>query len=483
MSEEYLEFTEQSISKPIQKLTINIILQRISHMNKYSQHMIDVYRSNKKSLQLNYSNVPKEFEFINPLIFDAQSQWIQFKLLHSFFPNLQNIAIKNISLKSAMDNILQHLEYIFNSSYSLLNSITVISNKKSDDYFSAAYVAEYYQQYLGCVFTSKKNVLSIQIRTEYRTKNRSIEHQLSSNVCHKNYSEAEFSRSSVTTEKIATEDYRLFGTELDDVEIYNYAQIHSVNKFPYGARMKLFTKPKTQLEFEQNFRIFCKYNLHSFIVDYFEESCKDYAKILNNLFDSNKNKSNKNRTACVLDRSIINIVIEYIKPKFSVYDLFLCENDFHETGLILAAKYGQYTSVEIIIKYAKKYKMNYQVINHIANGGTALHWLFTCYSDHVFEFLERTQSIRPTMMLLLKNGANVALQFEHGHATNMFFNVMELAKYKNKKIEAEILETFLKFQLKQTKTPAEYAKTKKKKKKSKIHEKQKERQIQSKQQQ
>eukprot|EP01083_Nonionella_stella_P160033 522756_1 len=247
--------------------------------------------------------------------------------------------------------------------------------------------------------------------------------------------------------------FKLRGTELDDVKTYQHAQTNTIDTFPYGHQLKLIQQPSTLDCFNTNFRVFCKYGLNSLIIDYFDESCKDYAKILNKLFDEN---DKRDTIGTIWDSQIINVLAQYLKAPFTIFDLFRTHNRFNETGMTLAAKYGQSATVAIIIKYAKKFNVIQEIINHKANGGTALFWLFRCYSTAVFKVLDDQDSIRPTMMLLLKNGATVAPSFQYGFE---FINVMQLAQTRKKILESEILQAYFKCEQKETQSPLEYAKT------------------------
>eukprot|EP01083_Nonionella_stella_P272746 925022_1 len=255
------------------------------------------------------------------------------------------------------------------------------------------------------------------------------------------------------TYKSSVNDYRLYGTELDDVDIYKHAQLNIIDKFPYGQRLTLDFVPMTVGDFTDNFQTFCKYGLNSLIVDYLEESSKDYTKILNDLFDENDG----NTVDTVWDRHIIDIIIEYLKAPFGIVDLLKSADEtYKESGMTLAAKYGQSATVEIIIQWAKRFGVVDEVVNHSANGGTPLFWLFRCYSPDVFNFLDNTNSIRPTMMLLLKNGASIAPAFRVRRAGTI--NVVQLARLKKKSIDADILEAYSKYQQKEAASPMEYAK-------------------------
>mmetsp|Transcript_46658 Transcript_46658/g.77499 ORF Transcript_46658/g.77499 Transcript_46658/m.77499 type:complete len:117 (+) Transcript_46658:2-352(+) len=102
--------------------------------------------------------------------------------------------------------------------------------------------------------------------------------------------------------------------------------------------------------------------------------------------------------------------------------------------------------------------MSNEVINHKANGGTPLFWLFRCYNGAVFEFLDSINAVRPTMMLLLMNGADVSPAFNFNKQQS---NVAELAQIRGKQLEAKILRAFFMTQQGTAASPMQYAQKRK----------------------
>lgn len=244
---------------------------------------------------------------------------------------------------------------------------------------------------------------------------------------------------------------RLYCTQLDDVDSYKDAQKKTIDTFKYGRRLQLIVEPLSKEDYLNNFRISCKYGLNKFIESYLEEFNSDYAKLLNDLFVANsmKNSSNNN----IWDRSIINIIIDYLPPySWNAVDLLQHANRYNETGMVSAAKYGQIETLKILIKYSKINGVLDETINHEANGGTPIHWLFKSFGTKSFQYLDENRLIQPAMIMLLQNGASCKYRDRNGD------NVIDVAVERNKKIEARIMICYSETRGGRAKSPMEYAK-------------------------
>ena len=81
-----------------------------------------------------------------------------------------------------------------------------------------------------------------------------------------------------------------------------------------------------------------------------------------------------------------------------------------ESGLVLAAKYGQSETCKLIIDRCKKHIPNYVIIgwiNSSTSRTTALQWSLTSYSSDSWQKMKH--KVLETMMVLLQNGALVCL--------------------------------------------------------------------------
>ena len=179
-----------------------------------------------------------------------------------------------------------------------------------------------------------------------------------------------------------------------------------------GVALKLKTKPTKGITYGINFNRMCKYGLNQLLTQYLTESMKDYTKILSTILISS---TDIDTTTPGLDETMINLIASYAQPLFTTKDLLTATNSYNESGLVLAAKYGQTETVRIIIDHAiicHDIEAS-AVINHGANGGSGLFWLLRCYSPDVFEAIQPL--IKPTLYLLLQNGATVSQKFTFIH--------------------------------------------------------------------
>eukprot|EP01084_Bolivina_argentea_P003073 5741_1 len=111
-------------------------------LHPYAKQLIAIYLNNKKSLNINYSILKKQYRFIFDLICCSEYEWIKINIMASLFPNIENIQIKNINLcDQVMNNILQVL--IANIAPTL-NIITIISDVNSDK--NAIQTLEFYSK-------------------------------------------------------------------------------------------------------------------------------------------------------------------------------------------------------------------------------------------------------------------------------------------------------------------------------------------------
>eukprot|EP01084_Bolivina_argentea_P003071 5736_1 len=99
-------------------------------LHPYGKQLIATYFNNKKSLNINYSMLKKQYRFIFDLIYCSEHEGIKINIMDSLFPNIENIQIKTINFcDQTMNNTLQVL---IDNIAPTLNIITIISDVNSD---------------------------------------------------------------------------------------------------------------------------------------------------------------------------------------------------------------------------------------------------------------------------------------------------------------------------------------------------------------
>eukprot|EP01084_Bolivina_argentea_P051214 94202_1 len=227
-------------------------------------------------------------------------------------------------------------------------------------------------------------------------------------------------------------------TELDDFQLYFNANTNIIPNFDLGIPLKFILKPKTTQDFTANFRVCCKYGLNAFIKSYLDSITLPYTQLLNESMFPNV---------------ICEIITQYVKSNLTLLDLMITTNNYGETGLCLAAKYGQSKTCELIINRCKKYVPNHVIIawiNSATSKQTPLQWCLTSYSSDSWAKIK--DNVLETIMVLLTNGAVVCLGSSRRRS-----NAYVLANKKGLGFESLVLKAYLSVEKGEFKTPLQFA--------------------------